>query len=531
MKGSLQFRSTMSALKKAMFLNDRKLPTREGLGRINEAEEKAISRRDLLKAAGFAAVAATPAGVLAKSMAAAPRIAIIGGGLSGLACADRLKAKGAVATVYEASNRLGGRCYSNRTLVNGMAAENGGELIDTGHKAMLGYANRFGLPVESYIKMRGHEAYHFMGQSWPEEEVVDQFRAVVATMQPDLHAISGGATFFDHTPADEAYDNTDLESYFTSRTSGFPLIRAVLDEAYVAEYGRETHEQSALNFLGFMRLNKQSKFEPFGVSDERYHVRNGNDAIAAGLASELPGQIMTGARLTRLGKNASGKYLLYFNGSSVPETADAVVIAIPFSVLRGIQLDASLGLSADKRRAIDTLGYSMNAKTMVAFNGRPWEELHGNGGGIYTDLPNAQNTWETNRANSTANGLITDYASGDRALALRTNKVQQQVDAFLTDFNTVLPGTKAWATKVGGNYVAHMEHWPTNPLALGAYTCYTVGQFTTVAGLEGVPAGQLKFAGEHADSFYSWQGYMEGACLSGIRAANEVLADIKAGLI
>ena len=45
-------------------------------------------------------------------------------------------------------------------------------------------------------------------------------------------------------------------------------------------------------------------------------------------------------------------------------------------------------------------------------------------------------------------------------------------------------------------------------------------------GLTAEPAGLLKFAGEHTDSFYSWQGYMEGACLSGVRAAGEVLADI-----
>mgnify|MGYP001579265874 CR=1 FL=1 len=48
-------------------------------------------------------------------------------------------------------------------------------------------------------------------------------------------------------------------------------------------------------------------------------------------------------------------------------------------------------------------------------------------------------------------------------------------------------------------------------------------------GLEGLQAGNLHFAGEHTDSFYSWQGFMEGAALSGIRAAKEILADIKAG--
>ena len=88
--------------------------------------------------AGAAAVAAAsvPLG------AAAPRVAIVGAGLAGLTCADRLQAKGVQAVVYEASSRLGGRCFSNRTLVPGMACENGGELVDTGHKTVLGLRQR-----------------------------------------------------------------------------------------------------------------------------------------------------------------------------------------------------------------------------------------------------------------------------------------------------------------------------------------------------------------------------------------------------
>jgi monoamine oxidase len=123
------------------------------------------------------------------------------------------------------------------------------------------------------------------------------------------------------------------------------------------------------------------------------------------------------------------------------------------------------------------------------------------------------------------------YASGMRGAALRQARLQQQVSDFLTDFDIALPGTGARAATSGGRCVAHLEHWPTNPGALGSYTCYTPGQFTAVAGLEGEPAGLLKFAGEHTDSFYSWQGFIEGACVSGIRAANELLAEIKSGAL
>ncbi len=512
-------------MKVASFCEDHSISTQDGIERLSESRS---SRRTFLGMTAAAGLATIPGMSFASGRKSVPRIAIIGGGLAGLTCADKLESKGYQAAIYEAGSRLGGRCFSNRTLVPGMACENGGEFIDTGHRTMLNYANEFGLARETVTHQIGEERFYFAGQNWSEIEVVDQLREVVANMQGDLHAISGGASFYSKNSADIQFDNTDLASYFHSRCAGYPLIEAVLNEAYLAEYGLETSEQSTLNFLGFMRLNKQSKFEPFGTSDERFHLVNGNDGIVTGLVNKINSSISTGARLTRLGKNSSGKYLLYFNGSSSPDMADSVIITIPFSVLRGIQLDASLGLTADKRRAINTLGYGMNAKTMVAFNGRYWTTL-GASGFCLSDLNNLQNTWETNPINAGARGILTDYASGIRGASLRTNKVQTQVNSYLNDMNIVFPGIKATALKNGSNYVAHLEHWPSNPLSQGSYTCYKVGQFTGIEGLNAEQSGLLKFAGEHADSFYSWQGFMEGACLSGIRTANEVLADIRAG--
>ena len=40
---------------------------------------------------------------------------------------------------------------------------------------------------------------------------------------------------------------------------------------------------------------------------------------------------------------------------------------------------------------------------------------------------------------------------------------------------------------------------------------------------KGMPVGNLYFAGEHANSFYDWQGFMEGAAISGIDAAEAIL--------
>lgn len=41
----------------------------------------------------------------------------------------------------------------------------------------------------------------------------------------------------------------------------------------------------------------------------------------------------------------------------------------------------------------------------------------------------------------------------------------------------------------------------------------------------------LYFASEYTNSFYEFQGFMEGTALSDIRAASEILQDIKVGAL
>ena len=39
----------------------------------------------------------------------------------------------------------------------------------------------------------------------------------------------------------------------------------------------------------------------------------------------------------------------------------------------------------------------------------------------------------------------------------------------------------------------------------------------------------MLFAGDHTSSFYEWQGFMEGAVLSGLRAAGEASTLFRGG--
>jgi monoamine oxidase len=385
------------------------------------------------------------------------------------------------------------------------------------------------LTLEDYEKQPGDIFYYFDGHAWPESTIVDEYRAFVAAIRRDLRALSSAPTADSHTDADEALDAMSLAEYLDSRGAG-PIIAKALDAAYLAEYGLEIDRQSALNLLFFIHADKRSRFMPFGVfSDERYHIVEGNDAIAQGLAADLPSPVRYGHWLQRVARSAAGQVALTFgtDGGTITKAFDYAILAIPFTVMRGLELDASLQLPAWKRLAIDTLGYGTNAKMMVGFDGPYWRAL-GCSGSSYSDLPNHQTTWETNPTRATSGrAVLTDYSSGIRGAQLDPLDPQTEAQRFLADLDTVVPGAQAFATRVGADYRVHLEHWPSNPLSMGSYTCYLPGQFTTIAGNEGKRVGNLLFAGEHTNSFYDWQGFMEGACLSGIDAANAILSEVK----
>jgi monoamine oxidase len=537
------FRHFVRMVRIGNYCDKKFLSTREGLDHLgNFRSQRGLTRRQFLAdagkltAGGFAATLFDP---ISRAFAAPPgqqqiRVAVVGAGLAGLACAYEMKRQGIIAKVYDAASRVGGRCWSLRGFFPSQVADRGGEFIDTPHKTLLGYVKELGLAVEDVDKQPGEVFYFFGGQRYLESAIIEEYRAFVPAMRDDLRKLSNQPTAADHTVEDLLLDNMSLAEYL-DRRGARQLLKAVIEQAYKAEYGLEIDQQSCLNFLLFIHADRRSKFTPFGIfSDERYHVVEGNDRIAEGLSSRLPGQFEPDMRLVRVLKTVTGKIELSFaQGAATRQSSfDAVVLALPFTTLREVELDSSLDLPSWKRQAIQLLGYGTNAKMMIGFNGRPWLAL-GSNGESYSNLDHHQLTWETNPSRASANrGLLTDYSSGARGSGLNPVNSQSEAALFLSDLNVVFPGALAAATRDGsGSFRVHLEHWPTNPLARGSYTCYRPGQFTSIAGNEGRSIGNLYFAGEHTNSFYEWQGFMEGAALSGIQAARMVLQDVKFGVL
>lgn len=515
------FRSLERALRLARAAN---LSGRSPAELDGEARERRMmTRRELLRTSAVAAAGLGLAGCrLPRTVPGEePRVLIIGAGIAGLTAGYRLKARGVPVRIFEAQERIGGRMFSQRDFfADGQVAELGGELIDTGHTAIRGLAEELGIPLDDLWAddpALEDEVWFFDDRAISGAEVVEAYRPVAERITADLATLAEPWATYDAPNGAEALDRMTLKRWIEEvGVDGW--FRRLLDVGYTTEYGLEIDRQSALN-LHFLIDPRPDPFRIYGDSDERFHVRGGNDRIPHALAAELEPEIDLGSRLEAVRQRADGHFecTLRKGSTSVTRSAPFLILALPFTLLRQVDLDVEL--PPVKRRAIAELGYGTNAKLMMGFSERVWRTRHGSNGSVLTDLP-FQLTWETSRLQAGEAGILTNFTGGEHGATLGQGSPAQQAAFAVQHLETLFPGIAA--TRAGMK--ESRFHWPSHPYTLGSYSCYLPGQWTGIGGAEGERVGRLSFAGEHTSQ--EAQGYMEGGCESGERAAREILEDL-----
>jgi monoamine oxidase len=525
-----------------------RLAQRTGCG-VDEAAElltRPVTRRAVLGAAAGAGVLAATGAMPGRAASArdvgSPRVVIVGSGIAGLGCAHRLWARhGIRAEVYEYNTVPGGRIRTLRGYFeDGQIAEEHAEFINPEHTATLALAKSFGLGLDNADRYPpgthpGRETMRFHGRSWPQSALNRDWHewgwklfhhaAFVTAPWPQLYNHNNpGGRRFDHMSVTEW-----LDTYVPGGAKsdfGSVCVAAILDE-----YGGPADETSALNLVYLLGQDASTasgaqphRAPQLAGADEKWHIHGGNDQLITGLLERLPtGVLHLGERLVAIRPRAGGGYRCSFQsaGATRDVNADHVVLALPFTLLRSVDL-SRVPIAPLHAKAIDTEPLGSNSKFFLQFSSRVWDK-EGVTGNCFDDGI-VQGGWDATSYQPGNKGVLVALPGGRNALewgqryGLSTYSGQppgNMIEAYLGGFDVLFPRVSR-----AFNGRSYFVWSPGDPHLLGAYSYLAVGQYTAFNGIQGAREGNLHFAGEQTS--VNFQGYIEGALRSGYRCAAEV---------
>ena len=511
----------------------RDLSADEALTRAAALTRRSFLRAGTLLGAGVAVAACTsdsdPTGSGSGSSSAAPRsgggprVAVVGAGLAGLTAAYRLDQAGVDVRVFDARDRVGGRCWSSPGWAGDQVGEHGGEFIDTRHVHMLGLARELDLQVDDLWSTWEPGASSL---TWVDGVDVDRkdFMATIneATRQLASIAKRNGSYFAKNAGAKAvAFDEMTAAEWITAET-GEPIdtpMGQLFSAGQASWYGLDADQLSASNLIDFYAVETPD-------DDERYTIHGGNDQVPQGLADALPsGSVTLDAALEAVRSLANGEYELVFSNSSNPVIADFIVLALPFTAMRDVDLSRA-GFSDLKVSAIDKLGMGSNSKVLLQFD-QPLREFDNWSGYLQRADDPQFSTWESGSTDSDDRqySLLTIFAGGRAGASYPTDQAHgvapsEVADQTLDALDEMLPGIAA--SQVGDIW---LDYWAKDPWVRGSYAAFLPGNMTSFLGLMGTSEGHAHFAGEHT-SVYS-QGYLNGGAESGSRVAAEILDELE----
>lgn len=471
-----------------------------------------------------------------------PRIAIVGAGIAGLNAALTLQDAGLPCSIYEASNRVGGRIHSDTTSwADTMVSELCGEFIDGSHKTLRQLIKRFGLTtvdLKGEGSDRSQNVLYLFNRYYLMDDLAPDFEKLQAVLQQQMQDAGFPTTHNSFTQEGYRLDHLSVYDWIEQYVEGghnTPL-GYMLNSGCTGFYGLETSEQSSLNLLYmFGTQNPTTSSSTATPVQGSSKVAGGNGQLPQAIARALPeDSINLSHRLVAIERESDTSLVLTFATADGPLEVhcERAILTLPFSTLRHINYQRA-GFDALKRAAIEQLGYGTISKLTLQFDTPYWYQEgpwpHPSGSFIITDL-DIQTLWDTSLGQHGSSGLLVDYTSGRRGAAYApetpystaadSKKVQQYAQNCLQQLERVLPGISA-------HYIGRAAlSYPTgDPNLLGSYSCWRVGQYTQFAGYEQVRQGPIHFAGEHCS--IDFQGFMEGGAKEGARAAQEIVQDMR----
>lgn len=353
------------------------------------------------------------------------KVAIIGAGEAGLAAAVELRKIGCDITLFEASQRIGGKVYTYYfDRKNNKYGELGEISIPVSHYTTWHYINLFNLETRPFVNNNNNSLLYIRGAKALNDQKGKQ---VVKNIHPKFDLSNS-----DKKKLKEQVDKKFYKKYLESLTleerrelleikdKYSEKIEQIDKLSYRKAYENAGFSEEAISMLGYLDGSKQ--FFQIGLmeilqryytvdSEFNYYIKDGminlplslygalfdeNEKIFNGIDKEKLGNVKA-----KMGTPVEGIYssetedritIKYAEGEmkkEVLEKFDYVICTIPFQSLR--RMDIEPNFNSRKIRAINEMNYETSGKIYLYLKERFWE-MGGKskgivGGKTFTDIP------------------------------------------------------------------------------------------------------------------------------------------------
>ncbi len=440
-----------------------------------------LDRRHFLALTASSVIASTSAG--RAQLPSSPDVVVVGAGAAGLAAAKTLMARGLSVLVVEASDRIGGRAWTESQTF-GVPFDHGCSWVQTTRVDMfLKAAESYGFEV---LQHDGFGEVLYVGDREASDAEYGQYWRAYAGLEG---AIGAAARRGD----DVAASTVIPEMPFAATAESWMTMGMNVD---------------------FDNLSTADWWSG-AVAKPRYIVKEGFGALVARLGADVP--VMLSTPVSGIAYASDGVTVTTSAGD-IPATA--CIVTVSTGVLNAGAIAFDPALPDAKQQAIADLPMGLLAKVALQFDDtrfgfRPneWLTYH-----VPEETPGEASfflTWPFNE------NLMIGFMGGDFAWRMTQAGTDVAVDFVLGEVEAMV-GSKARERFVKGA----LTQWGNDPLTRGAYAALRPGASGARAVLARPLDDRLFFAGEAtAGPYYATCG---GAWRSGEQTARDVIRTLGA---
>ncbi|HMQ07385.1 MAG TPA: FAD-dependent oxidoreductase [Saprospiraceae bacterium] len=442
------------------------------------------------------------------------KVIIIGAGMAGLSAGKILSAYNIPFEILEARDRTGGRIYTQYDEEAGIL-ELGGQWIGPTQDEMYQLLEDFNLEVfPTYTEGKNLIAFNnrILQYSGLIPKVSIPVLLNIDFVIKDLNRNAMGIDIHQpwFHPKANWWDSITLQQYLHKKvwlSTALEILQAGLETVF----GVNPSEISLLQVLFYIKSGKDLNvlFNIEGGA-QQHRIKGGMGAVVDGIAKSFSSSIHLNHAVRSILKSGEGYQV---NSDKVAFNCQRIILAIPPTLWSSIQFEPDLPTL--KFQVMQRMPMGTVIKYYAMYK-EPFWRKEGLSGIAVTDPTFPFQTVFDNTEPGAQGGKLMAFSIANRARALQIFDPEKRKETIIKHLATLF-GDQA-------NFPTHFveQCWSTERWSRGCYAgMKTTGAWTAFKDILSQKVGGIHFAGTETSPI--WNGYIEGAILSGKRAALEVV--------